>query len=114
MPSGGREARLVRAVSVGIVVWGGALIVVAATGGVWAPSAACAKSETVASLRKRSPKAVGHVGDHDDTQAPENALVLFPAQHVLVFAGRRYAPAHRHAVMRAKVDVPVDIVDVTA
>jgi hypothetical protein len=75
-------------------------------------SALRAESETVASLRRRSVNAAGHVGDHNGAQALEDALVLFPAEHVLVFAHPHDADAYRHAVKRANVQVPVDIVDV--
>lgn len=75
-------------------------------------SALRAESETVASLRRRSVKAAGHVGDHNGAQALEDALVLFPAEHVLVFAHPHDADAYRHAVKRANVQVPVDIIDV--
>jgi hypothetical protein len=75
-------------------------------------SALRAESETVASLRRRSVKAAGHVGDHNGAQALEDALVLFPAEHVLVFAHAHDADAYRHAVKRANVQVPVDIIDV--
>jgi hypothetical protein len=75
-------------------------------------SALRAESETVASLRRRSVKAAGHVGDHSGAQALEDALVLFPAEHVLVFAHPHDADAYRHAVKRANVRVPVDIIDV--
>ena len=75
-------------------------------------SALRAESETVASLRRRSVKAAGHVGDHDGAQALEDALVLFPADHVLVFAHPHDADAYRHAVKRANVQVPVDLIDV--
>lgn len=75
-------------------------------------SALRAESETVASLRRRSVKAAGHVGDHNGAQALEDAVVLFPAQHVLVFAHPHDADAYRHAVKRANVQVPVDIIDV--
>jgi hypothetical protein len=75
-------------------------------------SALRAESETVASLRRRSVKAAGHVGDHNGAQALEDALALFPAEHVLVFAHLHDADAYRHAVKRANVQVPVDIIDV--
>jgi hypothetical protein len=75
-------------------------------------SALRAESETVASLRRRAVKAAGHVGEHNGAQALEDALALFPAEQVLVFAHSHDADAYRHAVMRAKVQVPVDIVDV--
>src|SRR3954452_2029275 len=75
-------------------------------------SALRAESETVASLRRRSVKAAGHVGEHDGAQALEDALALFPAEHVLVFAHPHDAKAYRHAVKRANVQVPVDIIDV--
>jgi hypothetical protein len=75
-------------------------------------SALRAESETVASLRRRSVEAAGHVGDHDGALALEDALVLFPAEHVLVFAHPHDADAYRHAVKRANVQVPVDIIDV--
>lgn len=75
-------------------------------------SALRAESETVASLRRRSVKAAGHVGDHNGGQALEDALALFPAEHVLVFAHPHDADAYLHAVKRANVQVPVDIIDV--
>ena len=75
-------------------------------------SALRAESETVASLRRRSVKAAGHVGDHNGALALEDALALFPAEHVLVFAHPHDADAYRHAVKRANVQVPVDIIDV--
>jgi hypothetical protein len=75
-------------------------------------SALRAESETVASLCRRSVRAAGHVGDHNGAQALEDALVLFPAEHVLVFAHPHDADAYRHAVKRANVQVPVDIIDV--
>jgi hypothetical protein len=75
-------------------------------------SALRAERETVASLRRRSVKAAGHVGDHDGALALEDALVLFPAEHVLVFAHPHDADAYWHAVKRANVQVPVDIIDV--
>ena len=74
-------------------------------------SALRAESETVASLRRRSVKAAGHVGDHDGAHALEDALALFPAEHVLVFAHPHDADAYLHAVKRANVQVPVDIID---
>lgn len=77
-------------------------------------SALRAESETVASLRSRPVKAAGYVGDHDGAQALEDALVLFPAEHVLVFAHPHYATAYRHAVMRTNTGVPVDIIDMTS
>jgi len=73
-------------------------------------SALRAESETVASLRRRSVKAAGHVGDHNGAQALEDALALFPAEHVLVFAHPHDAEAYLHAVKRASVHVPVDII----
>jgi hypothetical protein len=75
-------------------------------------SALRAESETVASLRRRSVKAAGHVGDHNGAQALQDALVLFPAEHVLVFAHPHDVDAYVHAVKRANVRVPVDIIDV--
>jgi hypothetical protein len=75
-------------------------------------SALRAEDETVASLRRRSVKAAGHVGDHNGAQALEDALALFPAEHVLVFAHPHDADAYAHAVKRAHVQVPVDIIDV--
>lgn len=75
-------------------------------------SALRAESETVASLRRRSVKAAGHVGDHNGALALEDALALFPAEHVLVFAHAHDADAYRHAVEHANVQVPVDIIDV--
>jgi membrane protein implicated in regulation of membrane protease activity len=44
-----------------------------------------AEGETVASLRRASVKAAGHVGDRDAEQAVADALALFPADCVLVF-----------------------------
>jgi hypothetical protein len=75
-------------------------------------SALRAESETVASLRRRSVRAAGHVGDHDGAHALEDALALFPAEHVLVFAHPHDADAYLRAVKRAKVQVPIDIIDV--
>jgi hypothetical protein len=73
-----------------------------------------AEGETVASLRRASVKAAGHVGDHDAAQAIADALVLFPAERVLVFASPAYAAEYRHAVEPADVQLPVDIADVPA
>ena len=75
-------------------------------------SALRAESETVASLRRRSVKAAGHVADHDGAQALEDALALFPAEHVLVLAHPHDADGYAHAVRRADVEVPVHIIDV--
>jgi hypothetical protein len=71
-----------------------------------------AEGETVASLRKASVKAAGHVGDHDAAQAVADALVLFPADRVLVFAHPRYAAAYRDALDSHAAGRPVSIVDV--
>jgi len=73
-----------------------------------------AEAETVASLRRASVKAAGHVGDHDAAQAMADALALFPAERVLVFAHPAYAPAYRRAIGRAAVRPPVDLVEVAA
>jgi hypothetical protein len=73
-----------------------------------------AEGETVASLRRASVKAAGHVGDHDVAQAIADALVLFPAERVLVFAHPAYAAEYRQAVEPADVRLPVDIADVSA
>lgn len=70
-----------------------------------------AEAETVASLRRASVKAAGHVGDHDAAQAIDDALALFPAERVLVFAHPAYAAAYRSAIDAATVGPPVDIVD---
>ncbi|MEA2442840.1 MAG: hypothetical protein QOJ12_132, partial [Thermoleophilales bacterium] len=45
-----------------------------------------AEAATVASLRRAGIKAAGHVGEHDMDQAIADALELFPAERVLVFA----------------------------
>jgi len=71
-----------------------------------------AEGETVASLRQASVKAAGHVGDHDAAQAVADALVLFPADRVLVFAHPRYAAAYRTALDSDAAGRPVSIVDV--
>jgi hypothetical protein len=73
-----------------------------------------AEGETVASLRQGSVKAAGHVGDHDAAQAVADALVLFPADRVLVFAHPRYAAAYRAAFDSHAAGRPVSIVDVGA
>ena len=73
-----------------------------------------AEGETVASLRRASVKAAGHVGDHDAAQAIADALVLFPAERVLIFAHPTHAADHRQAVERADLRLPVDIADVSA
>ena len=49
-------------------------------------SAQRAEAATVASLRRAGIKAAGHVGEHDMDQAIADALELFPAERVLVFA----------------------------
>jgi hypothetical protein len=71
-----------------------------------------AERETVASLRRASVKAAGHVGDHDAEQAVADALTLFPADRVLVFAHPRYAAAYRTAFNSFAAGRPVSIVDV--
>jgi hypothetical protein len=71
-----------------------------------------AEQETVASLRKASVKAIGHVGDHDARLALDDALALFSAQRVLVFAHPRYVSGYRRAVGRADVAVPVELIEV--
>jgi hypothetical protein len=73
-----------------------------------------AERETVASLRRASVNAAGHVGDHDAAQAIDDALALFPAERVLVFAHPAYAAAYRRAIDPAAVRPPVDIVEVAA
>jgi hypothetical protein len=45
-----------------------------------------AEAETVASLRRAGINAAGHVGEHDTDQAIADALALFPAERVVVFA----------------------------
>ena len=70
-----------------------------------------AEGETVASLRRASVKATGHVGDHDAARAVADALVLFPADRVLVFAHPRDAAAHRTAFASNVAGRPVSIVD---
>ena len=74
-----------------------------------------AETETVASLRRANIKAAGHVGEHNAEQAIADALELFPAERVLVFAHGRYAPAYRHAVdpvlTARRVGRPVQFVD---
>jgi hypothetical protein len=72
-----------------------------------------AEGETVASLRRASVKAAGHVGDHDAAQAIADALVLFPAERVLVFAHPAYAADYRQALEPADVRPPVDVAPVT-
>jgi hypothetical protein len=42
-----------------------------------------------------------------------DALALFPAERVLVFAHPRYAGAYRRAIDPAAVRPPVDIIEVT-
>jgi hypothetical protein len=69
---------------------------------------------TVAALRFLSVRAVGHVGDHDAAQALTDALVLFPADHALVFAHPTYAAGYRSAVDRMRGGVPVDLVELAA
>jgi hypothetical protein len=54
------------------------------------------------------------VGDHDAAQAIADALVLFPAERVLVFAQPAYAAAYRDAIDPVAVRLPVDIVEVAA
>jgi hypothetical protein len=71
-----------------------------------------AEGETVASLWRASVKATGHVGDHDAAQAVTDALVLFPADRVLVFAHPRYAAVYRTAFDTDAASRPVSIVDV--
>jgi hypothetical protein len=72
----------------------------------------------VASLRRADIKATGHVGDHDAAQAIADALELFPADRVLVFAEGPYAPAYRDAVdpvaTARRVGLPVQLVDSAA
>jgi hypothetical protein len=75
-------------------------------------SARHAEGRTVASLRQASVKAAGHVGDHDAGQAIADALALFPAERVLVFAHPAYAAAYRRAIDPGAAPLPVDIVDV--
>jgi hypothetical protein len=74
-----------------------------------------AEDETVASLRRAEILAAGHVGDHDAVQAIADALELFPAERVLVFAHGRYAPAYRRAVdpvdTARRIRRPVRLVD---
>ena len=70
-----------------------------------------AEEETVASLRKASVKAVGHVGDHDAVLALVDALALFAAERVLVFAHPPYVARYRRAVRQAEVAVPVDLIE---
>jgi hypothetical protein len=73
-----------------------------------------AEGETVASLRRASVKAAGHVGDHDATQAVADALALFPAQRVLVFATPEYADAYKRAIEADAVRPPLEIVELAA
>ncbi len=70
-----------------------------------------AERETVASLRRASVKATGHVGDHDAGQAVADALVLFPADRVLVFAHPRDAASHRTAFESDVAGRPLSIAD---
>jgi hypothetical protein len=74
-----------------------------------------AEAETVASLRRAKIKATGHVGEHDAEQAIADALELFPAERVLVFAEGTSAPAYREAVdpvlTARRVGRPVQLVD---
>ena len=71
-----------------------------------------AEGETVASLRQASVKAAGHVGDHDAARAVADALALFPADRVLVFAHPRYSAAYRRALGSDAAGPPVSIVGV--
>jgi membrane protein implicated in regulation of membrane protease activity len=71
-----------------------------------------AEGETVASLRRASVKAAGHVGDHDAEQAVADALVLFPADCVLVFPHPRNASGYPTAFNSQAAGRPVSIVDV--
>jgi hypothetical protein len=71
-----------------------------------------AEGATVASLRQASVKATGHVGDHDAAQAVADALVLFPANRVLVFAHPRDVAAYRTAFDSDVAGRPVSIIDV--
>ena len=71
-----------------------------------------AEGETVASLRQASVNAAGHVGDQDAAQAVADALALFPADRVLVFAHPRYAAAYRRALGSDAAGRPVSIVGV--
>jgi hypothetical protein len=69
----------------------------------------------VAALRRAGISAAGHVGEHDAEQAIADALELFPAERVLVFAQGPYAPAYRNAVdpdsTARRVGRPVELVD---
>ena len=75
-----------------------------------------AEADTVASLRRAGIKAAGHVGEHDAEQAITDALDLFPAERVVVFATGRYAKAYREAVdpgdTARRLRRPVELVDV--
>jgi hypothetical protein len=73
-----------------------------------------AEEATVASLREATVKAIGHVGDHDARLALDDALALFSADRVLVFAHPRYLSGYRRAVGRADVAVPVELIEVSA
>jgi hypothetical protein len=73
-----------------------------------------AEAETVASLRHASVKAAGHVGDHDAAQALDDALALFPAERVVVFAHPGYTDAYRRAIDPAALGLPVEIVELAA
>jgi hypothetical protein len=71
-----------------------------------------AEVETVASLRRASVKAAGHVGDHDAEQAMADALALFPADCVLVFPHPGNASAYRTAFNSHAAGRRVSIIDV--
>jgi hypothetical protein len=71
-----------------------------------------AEGETVASLRQASVNAAGHVGEHDAAQAVADALALFPADRVLVFARPRFSAAYRRALGSEAAGRPVSIVGV--
>jgi hypothetical protein len=72
----------------------------------------------VGSLRRAEVLATGHVGDHDAVQAIADALELFPAERVLVFAGGAYAADYRRAVdpvpTALRLRRPVQLIDGTA
>ena len=64
-----------------------------------------AEESTVAGLRRAGIAAAGHVGDHDPARALDDALFLFPANRILVFARGRLADAYRGRLGGRAVEV---------
>jgi hypothetical protein len=64
-----------------------------------------AEETTVAELRREGVSAAGHVGDHDLLQAIRDAVVLFPADRTVVFAGPGLPSAQRGRLAAIGADV---------